>query len=590
MGREFRYRWEWDLRSPPEAIWPFLADTNRFNRDTGIPEIRRVLSQVMNRRLAFSLFGMNIEWDEFPFEWVRPHGFSILRRYHTGPIEEVHAEAELKRTPAGGTHLVYAIRARARGLVGRLVIPFKVGFRTRRNFDRVFEGYDRLASEGRTFSDGSNPFVFAPAGAKRLASLSEELAVQGVARDLVEKLAGFLEHADDLTLARIRPYLIADRWKRPRREVLELCLRAVRVGLLDARWDVLCPLCRGAKKTGHGLAEIDESAHCDACEVDFVATFDRSIEVTFRPHPSVRPVESREYCIGGPQLTPHIVSQQSVPPGAERAVQTLLEPGAHRVRAPGIPGEATFRVALSGAADVSVRLEESGWKTDDVPVAPDAAVRLANRTATARLFIVERSEWSTLAATAAEVTTLQVFRDLFGREALRPDVRLGVESVTVLFTDLRGSTRLYREIGDAPAFGQVMKHFDVLRAEVDREGGSLVKTMGDAVMAVFRRPLGGVRAFLNANRKLAAPLVLKGGIHSGPALAVNQNDQLDYFGSTVNLASRLESLALGGDLVASEAVAGDPEVRELLAKTDVERFEAEVRSFEGRPFPLWRLR
>ena len=38
--REFHYRWEWQLRSRPEAFWPFISDTNRFNRDTGLPPMK----------------------------------------------------------------------------------------------------------------------------------------------------------------------------------------------------------------------------------------------------------------------------------------------------------------------------------------------------------------------------------------------------------------------------------------------------------------------------------------------------------------------------------------------------------------------
>jgi class 3 adenylate cyclase len=93
-------------------------------------------------------------------------------------------------------------------------------------------------------------------------------------------------------------------------------------------------------------------------------------------------------------------------------------------------------------------------------------------------------------ATAAEVTALQMFRDLFAAEALRSGEQISVGTLTVLFTDLKNSTRLYREIGDATAFGRVMNHFDVLKQVIAEEDGAMVKTIGDAVMAVFRQPAG----------------------------------------------------------------------------------------------------
>src|SRR5205814_2542017 len=152
-----------------------------------------------------------------------------------------------------------------------------------------------------------------------------------------------------------------------------------------------------------------------------------------------------------------------------------------------------------------------------------------NRTNDEQLFILERMQWSDEAATASEVTALQVFRDLFSTEALRPGEQISVGTLTVLFTDLRNSTRLYREIGDATAFGRVMNHFDVLRKTIADHDGALVKTIGDAVMAVFRSPASALRAMVEAQQLLAAPLhgglplTLKAGLHSGPCIAVTLN-------------------------------------------------------------------
>lgn len=63
--------------------------------------------------------------------------------------------------------------------------------------------------------------------------------------------------------------------------------------------------------------------------------------------------------------------------------------------------------------------------------------------------MLERTAWSDQALCTAEATALQVFRDLFANEALRPDEPISVGTLTVIFTDLRDSTRFYLEIGDA---------------------------------------------------------------------------------------------------------------------------------------------
>src|SRR5690606_38551057 len=110
--------------------------------------------------------------------------------------------------------------------------------------------------------------------------------------------------------------------------------------------------------------------------------------------------------------------------------------------------------------------------------------------------------WSDQAATAADVTTLQIFRDLFSSEVLRPGEEISVGSTTLMFTDLRNSTRLYREIGDAPAFGRVREHFEILEEAVAAEGGAIIKTMGDAVMAAFRKPVSSIKAIWKVQKEL----------------------------------------------------------------------------------------
>ena len=97
--REQRYRWEYPLKASPEKLWPFVADTNRFNRDTGLPAVEAGGSKQRlpnaRRRLRLSMYGMSVEWEEQPFEWLRPTRFGVVRTYSKGPMEELRALAEL---------------------------------------------------------------------------------------------------------------------------------------------------------------------------------------------------------------------------------------------------------------------------------------------------------------------------------------------------------------------------------------------------------------------------------------------------------------------------------------------------------------
>ncbi|MGH9908323.1 MAG: hypothetical protein ACRD8U_22390, partial [Pyrinomonadaceae bacterium] len=92
--REFHYRWEYKLEALPEKLWPFVADTNRFNRDSGVPALepsegRRHRLRNARRRLRFSFFGLPVEWEEQPFEWIKPFRFGVSRKYSKGPIAEL---------------------------------------------------------------------------------------------------------------------------------------------------------------------------------------------------------------------------------------------------------------------------------------------------------------------------------------------------------------------------------------------------------------------------------------------------------------------------------------------------------------------
>lgn len=598
--REFHYRWEFHLKSSPERLWPMVADTNRFNRDTGVPAVQSVGEPGENgRRLRLTSMGIPIEWEEQPFEWVRPQRFGVVRRYSKGPMEELRVRAELEPLN-GGTKLVYEVWAKPKNLLGAVAIPFQIGVVSARNFARTFREYDRTAQvePSRAIEPAGN-IEFAPGGRARLIALGEKLVSEGIDNQTVGLLVDHLEKADDFALSRIRPYRLANEDGVSRRQMLETCLHATRAGMLDLQWNLICPMCRGGEGKD-SLAELSSNVHCGGCNIDFNVNFEQSVELTFRPNPSIRQINVETFCVGGPQVTPHIVAQQILKPQSSRSINIQLEEGRYRLRTTGLPGWQHVSVTKNGLCGASLRASPDGWTNGEVELSSSCNLELENALNDEQLFVLERTEWSDEAATAAEVTALQTFRDLFAREALRPGEQISVGTLTVLFTDLKNSTQLYREIGDATAFGRVMNHFDVLKQAIADEDGALVKTIGDAVMAVFRRPANALRAIIEAQQRLASPpdgmlpLTLKGGVHIGPCIAVTLNDRLDYFGSTVNLAARLEGQSNGNDVVISNIVYTDPEVREMLLnpmnQLVAEPLEMQLKGFSQERFELWRVR
>jgi class 3 adenylate cyclase len=175
--------------------------------------------------------------------------------------------------------------------------------------------------------------------------------------------------------------------------------------------------------------------------------------------------------------------------------------------------------------------------------------------------------------TARRMLTNQTFRDLYRAGTLDIDQRLKLTSLTVLFTDLKGSTALYERVGDLAAYDIVRAHFGKMAEVVRGRSGAVVKTIGDAVMATFDTPDDGLAAALDMRRAMDGlsghrgepDLAIKIGLHEGPCLAVTSNDRLDYFGQTVNIAARVQGLAEGRAIYATEPVVRHEAVAHLLA-------------------------
>lgn len=175
---------------------------------------------------------------------------------------------------------------------------------------------------------------------------------------------------------------------------------------------------------------------------------------------------------------------------------------------------------------------------------------------------------------AVDVIQHPFYREYFGGETLPQDQSLELMNSSTLFTDIKSSTRMYSDLGDAKAFGLVREHFRILFEYLEKYNGLPVKTIGDAVLGSFIDGRHAIQAAIEAQQALRAfyqsrpeneRIEVKIGIHSGPTILVALNNRLDYFGTTVNLAARVQAVAQPNEIVLSEKVFSPVEHKSLLA-------------------------
>ena len=389
-------------------------------------------------------------------------------------------------------------------------------------------------------------------------------------------------------------------------------LHAASIGLFELSWNVLCPGCGGVLDTNASLKTVIKDEYvCALCATSYSPSLDELVEVTFTVSPRVRSIAAhnprqlpmREYLrqiywgsgvdIDDQQfdaVMDEIVIDTLELSANEKGVLSLQLPPqfvivfevvTHSVQFIEVKGEPTReRQSMSLIYDRDhthnqmlemrpgpVRLAiENHTDTRVMPAVVIAGDALHN-------FLLRRRPF----LTAKRLLTNQTFRDLYRTNTLTVDQRLKITSLTFLFTDLRGSTELYERVGDLAAFDLVRAHFQILHEIVASEAGAVVKTIGDAVMATFATPDRAVAAAVRmreAMRDMNArsgreDLQLKIGMHEGPCIAVSMNERQDYFGQTVNIASRVQGLADSRSIYVTRSVIDNANASRFLAERNL---------------------
>jgi class 3 adenylate cyclase len=378
-------------------------------------------------------------------------------------------------------------------------------------------------------------------------------------------------------------------------------------------WNLLCPGCGGVLDAGANLQQIREEYRCALCTVAYEPTLDDMVEVSFTVSPAVRRIGAhdpetmrmidyyRQLHFSNAMVLPHTDSYEALwhqftieadeLPAGEKLILAVQLPPEFTILFEPITHHATFMDVkgepVRERRDITVVYGEGGTSTPTHELAPGplrlTLINRTNRRLLPGLFLaaehfhdqfMQRQPY----LTAKRLFTNQTFRDLYRTETLNIDQRLKISSLTVLFTDLKGSTELYERVGDLVAYDLVQSHFRVLNEAVAMESGAVVKTIGDAVMATFPSAEYGVNAALRMRQAMDElngarqheDLLVKIGLHEGPCLAVVSNERLDYFGQTVNIAARVQGLATSRSIFVTQPVIDNIEVKSMLEKSQLE--------------------
>ena len=567
-GSALKIEWVRDFNASVRRVWPFVSDTNRFNKIAGLPEVERVgemdprqLTQTLRLRVG----GFTLEWQEEFFQWEKEKNFSIRRHYRGGPMLRLEVRARFEVTSVTHSRLRYDILATPRFAFLKPLIWFQLQFIEKPKFFRAFARIENavLHAPSRVPKIQTERPRLSDDQAERARTILDRCALTP---ELRERFLHLVNYGDDFDLLHLRPYVLAQEWNEKRTEMLQAFIKMAAEGLMEFRWTFVCPLCQGAKGEALNLDEVNGNAHCDACQIDFTTDFERNMELTFRPSEEVRLIRVADYCLGGPEKTAHIVAQKILEPGTTESFEFVPEAGPYRLR--------DFRGAI---------LEELTFPGNGRLV----AFHWENPSTERRVRILEKDLRSQEKTLAVEAINEPLFRRFFSNQLLRQGLSFKVGTRTFVFTDIKGSTALYETMGDGEAFGQVLALFNLLEKEVKLAGGHVVKTMGDGAMILFDTSDAALRAMRLAQREVerhtGGQLRLRIGIHRGPALATTFSERIDYFGSTVNFVSRIEGLSSGRDIIISERVWEDElQGRKALEETfDFELFQAEVKGFEG---------
>ena len=415
----------------------------------------------------------------------------------------------------------------------------------------------------------------------------------------IQDLHGWLLNSQAQERHRMNAYRVSQSTAIPVDRLIRILLWGTQKSVFQLHWQQHCPHCNMITAEYDSLAASSGESYCKMCDTEYSVDFKERVEVTFSLHPSIEELEIPPYCLPPRSLKP--VAQLSMARGEVEDAEFQVSPGVYRYYCPITMSMGKMHVEdKEGESELEIhQLADSTFNPPEIHIsAGQVHLKAVNETVPISGLIIHEDKLAhpipfqdlELHLNGLEIIHYPEFREIFGDDALSDREKMTISSVTILFTDITGSTRMYERLGDVQAYNIVRDHFQILIEAIQNRGGTIIKTIGDAVMAsfiesetAFRSIFEAMDEFENYNSQKDDDhrVNLKIGIHSGPAILVNLNDRLDYFGSTVNKAARIQSLARSHQIAFSEEILGFPGIKKLLVSRGMRNLLRRQASLKG---------
>ncbi|MCA9570875.1 MAG: protein kinase, partial [Myxococcales bacterium] len=518
-----------------DEVWDLVSNTDAFNRVAGfgLRFSRDDEGRMIGRMRAA---GSDVTWEERPIDYCHASWFTSQRDYDNGAVRAAEVTCRFAETEGGAVEVDYRLELQARfwlltpllWLIGRLVV--------RRQLVAGFANVERALRGGRQLLDP-------PPALGASAREAMEAGLAAVDPALRTSLRNRLEKAPLVVQDRLRPGLVARQDGHDPARVELAMLQGVRAGLLELRWLVLCPRCRG-DETDRGVVDLaTRDQHCPSCGIRYDGALVDNVEAVFRPAPAIRTERAPVDCVMSPSRTPHVLVQCPVGVGEELGFHVTLKEGTYVLEAGDVACLVQVREGGPDVATLHVEVGPDGAFPQSVVISPRKVDVRVTSHLDARARVAFSRRWRpTYGLTASRLLSTPELAALLPEAMIAPGAgtRSYRESVLVLEAEsVDGGEEALAALEDL--------------ADVASEAGNLL------LVAAFRT-IPAVLAGAEALAGLRLPL--RGAIGAGVVLELEQEGQKSVVGQPVE-----EALEVVRSLAAPQlALATDePEVLEALA-------------------------